>query len=152
MKQTNYPLYKADNYRSFNHMFCSLAEKHPGREAFIYKQNKEIKKISYNMLLKDIAFMIKGFEKNSLSGKHIACMGRNSYHYALTFIASLCYDTVFVPVDKDLTDDAMVNLINHSESCCLFLDAHYEDKILISDYFAIKILIADHPELIPDIF
>ena len=54
-------------------------------------------------------------------------MGRNSYYYALMFLSCLCSDNVFVPVDKDLTEEQMTNLINHSESEVLFLDTKYAE-------------------------
>ncbi len=144
-------LYKTDYYDSFNSLVLGLSEKYDNTDAFIYKDKKAQKSVSYANLSKDVAFVLKGFEKNNLSGKHIAVMGRNSYHYALIFLSCLCSDTVFVPVDKDLTIEQMTNLINHSESEVLFLDAKYADKIKESyDKLATlkKIILFDETDVI----
>lgn len=129
MVNTEKLLYNADYYENFNSFILGLSEKYSGRNAFVYKDKKEQKSVTYKQLAKDIAFVLKGFEKNNLSGKHIAVMGRNSYHYALIMLSCMCSDCVFVPVDKDLTAGQMTNLLNHSESDVLFLDSKYAEKI-----------------------
>lgn len=130
MNNKNYPLYKTEEFKNFNHMFLRLAERNGEKPAFMYKDKNKTVEISYIRLAKEISFVLKGYEKNNLKNAHIGCMGRNSYFYALCYIATLCSSNVFVPVDKDLAEDSMVNLINHSETKVLFLDTKYEEKVL----------------------
>ncbi len=126
-------LYKADYYDNFNSFILGISKKYSNKDAFIYKDKKEQKNVTYQQFAKDIAFVLKGFEKNNLSGRHIAVMGRNSYNYALIMLSCMCSNCVFVPVDKDLTATQMTNLLNHSESDVLFLDTKYAEKIKESE-------------------
>lgn len=61
-------------------------------------------------------------------GDKVALVGRNSANWCVTYIATVCYGAVIVPILPDFKPDDLMNLINHSDSCLLFTD----DKIFES--------------------
>ena len=59
-------------------------------------------------------------EQNVQAGDKIALLGRNSSNWAITFIATLGYGAVAVPVLPDFNPSDVHQIINHSESKLLF--------------------------------
>ena len=60
-----------------------------------------------------------------VEGDKIALVGRNSANWCITYLASITYGAVIVPVLPDFKPDDLTNIINHSDAKILFAD----DKI-----------------------
>ncbi len=54
-------------------------------------------------------------------GDKIAVCGRNSAHWAITFLATLTYGGVVVPILHEFNAEQIHNIVNHSESRLLFV-------------------------------
>ena len=54
-------------------------------------------------------------------GDRIAVCGRNSAHWAVTFLATITYGAVIVPILHEFKADNIHNIVNHSESKLLFV-------------------------------
>lgn len=54
-------------------------------------------------------------------GDKIAICGRNSAHWAVTFLATLTYGAVSVPIQHEFNADQIYNIVNHSEAKLLFV-------------------------------
>lgn len=54
-------------------------------------------------------------------GDKIAVCGRNSAHWAVTFIATITYGAVIVPILHEFKADNVHNIVNHSEAKLLFV-------------------------------
>ena len=54
-------------------------------------------------------------------GDKIAICGRNSAHWAVTFLATLTYGAVAVPILHEFNAEQIHNIVNHSESRLLFV-------------------------------
>ncbi len=54
-------------------------------------------------------------------GDKIAICGRNSAHWAVTFLATLTYGAVAVPILHEFNAEQIHNIVNHSESKALFV-------------------------------
>jgi long-chain acyl-CoA synthetase len=98
------------------------------------RQNWEIEALSNykekGYSYKDIAekilklhILFKGSGINE--GDKIALVGRNSANWCVTYLASVTYGAVIVPILPDFKPDDLTNIINHSDSKLLFVD----DKI-----------------------
>lgn len=55
------------------------------------------------------------------SGDKIAVCGRNSAHWAVTFLATITYGAVIVPILHEFKADNIHNIVNHSEAKLLFV-------------------------------
>ena len=64
-----------------------------------------------------IVFENCGIEK----GDKIAICGRNSAHWAVTFLATLTYGAVVVPILHEFNAEQIHNIVNHSGSKALFV-------------------------------
>ena len=54
-------------------------------------------------------------------GDKIAVCGRNSAHWAVTFLATITYGAVIVPILHEFKADNIHNIVNHSEAKLLFV-------------------------------
>ena len=54
-------------------------------------------------------------------GDKIAVCGRNSAHWAVTFLATITYGAVIVPILHEFKADNIYNIVNHSEANLLFV-------------------------------
>ncbi len=75
---------------------------------------------------KDVARKIEKlhilFENSGVKkGDKIAVCGRNSAHWAVTFLATLSYGAVVVPILHEFNAEQIHNIVNHSESKLLFV-------------------------------
>ena len=64
-----------------------------------------------------IIFELSGIKK----GDKIAVCGRNSSHWGVTFLATITYGAVIVPILHEFKADNIHNIVNHSEAKLLFV-------------------------------
>ena len=64
-----------------------------------------------------IIFESSGIQK----GDKIAVCGRNSSHWGVTFLATITYGAVVVPILHEFKADNVHNIVNHSEAKLLFV-------------------------------
>jgi len=79
---------------------------------------------------RDIAEKILKFhtlfrESGIKEGDKVALVGRNSANWCITYLATVTYGAVVVPVLPDFKPEDLINILNHSDSRLLFVD----DKI-----------------------
>jgi long-chain acyl-CoA synthetase len=59
----------------------------------------------------------------------VALIGRNNPRWCITYLATITYGAVIVPILQDFTANDIVHIINHSESRLLFIGDTYWDLI-----------------------
>ena len=79
------------------------------------------KDIAIKILKLHILFKESGMKE----GDKIALVGRNSANWCITYLATVTFGAVIVPVLPDFKPEDLTNIINHSDSKLLFVD----DKI-----------------------
>ncbi len=85
---------------------------------------------SYYEMAKEIAKLHLLFDKAGIvPGDRIALIGRNNPRWCITYIATITYGAVIVPILQDFTPTDIVHIINHSESRLLFLGDNFWDVI-----------------------
>ena len=85
---------------------------------------------SYYEMAKEIAKLHLLFKKAGIKqGDKIALIGRNNPRWCITYIATITYGAVIVPILQDFTPADVTHIINHSESRLLFLGDNFWDVI-----------------------
>lgn len=80
------------------------------------------KTISYGDMARRIARLHLFFELSGIyPGDKIALLGRNSPNWVITFMATITYGAVIVPVLHDFNPTDAANIINHSDAVLLFV-------------------------------
>ena len=67
--------------------------------------------------------------KLGLKDKRICVIGKNSYKWAVSYLATAIIGVV-VPLDKELNIDEIINFINVSDSCAILGDNKYISELI----------------------
>lgn len=79
------------------------------------------------------------FEKlNVKDGDKIAQIGRNNTNWAITFLSTISYGAVSVPLLQDFPEGDIVNTVNHSDSILLFISDYIFEKLDVEKFPNIK--------------
>ena len=85
---------------------------------------------SYYEMAKEIAKLHLFFKKAEIRrGDKIALVDRNNPRWCITYLATITYGAVIVPILQDFAPADIVHIVNHSESRLLFVGDNYWDII-----------------------
>lgn len=85
---------------------------------------------SYYEMAKEIAKLHMLFEQCGIQkGDKIALIGRNNPRWVITYMATITYGAIIVPILQDFNPNDINHIINHSESKLLFLGDTFWDVI-----------------------
>ena len=77
--------------------------------------------LTYGEFAQRIAMLQMLFDKSSVkSGDRIALIGKNIPNWVITFIGTICYGAVIVPILQEFNPADVQHIINHSEATLLF--------------------------------
>ena len=78
--------------------------------------------LTYGKMAECIAYLHLLFERVGIKdGDRIAVMGMNNSNWVITYLASVTYGAVIVPILQDFKANDAIHIINHSESKLLFI-------------------------------
>ena len=78
--------------------------------------------LTYGKMAECIAYLHLLFERVGIKdGDRIAVMGKNNSNWVITYLASVTYGAVIVPILQDFKANDAIHIINHSESKLLFI-------------------------------
>jgi len=112
------------------------------RNAFKLKgANGLYKGISFRTYKTQVEYLGTSLLERNLAGSTFAIMGQNCYEWCVAYFAAVCVGVV-VPIDKELKDDDIVNIINVSETSVIFVTDLFIEKIRsLSSRFSRDVLI-----------
>ena len=116
----NYPLYKVERFYDFKEMMDIAVRETPDRAALRYKSRGTVKDVTYAELERRTDALGSALASLGYRDCHFAILSENSYKWILTYIMILKGEGVVVPIDKELSDDEAVNLINMGDAKVLF--------------------------------
>ena len=91
--------------------------------AFKYKENKEIKEITYEQYIKDIKKIAEVVLDSDI--KRVALIGNNRYEWCITYLGVITAGRVIIPLDKALTEKEIVKLLKRSGADVVVFDEKY---------------------------
>ena len=121
--------YRLSNFKEVVNM-CEL--RNPDGVAIKWFEDKEIVEKTYAQFRADINALGTYFYYNGLKKSKIAVIGENTYEWILTYFATVIGSGVIVPVARDLTCDAIINVLKSSGAKALVYTKTYSkiiDKI-----------------------
>ena len=85
---------------------------------------------SYYEVAKEVAKLHLMFKEAGIErGDKIALIGRNNTRWCISYIATITYGAIIVPILQDFNPNDVINIVNHSESKLLFLGDNFWDDI-----------------------
>lgn len=125
-------LNKAQKVTSIKEMLNLAAKEAGDKIAFEYKdENRKEKnrKVTYKEFVRDTEELGTALANLGMQDKHIAIIGENSYKWLTVYLTVLKSTGVFVPIDRELTVEGVINVLKHSDSEVLFYSERYEKWI-----------------------
>ena len=95
--------------------------------AFKFKQNKELKEITYKQFVKDIKKIAEKVLDTDV--KRVAVIGNNRYEWVITYLGVTTAGKIIVPLDKALTDKEIEKLLKRSEVDVVVYDENYQNAV-----------------------
>ncbi len=126
MKHT--PEYRTWEIHDFRALLDGIGERYPDNIAYTWRDplaEDGIAARTYTDMIRDIRSLAAYLCAMGLEGRHIAVCGKNSYRYAISFLAVVCGCGVAVPLDRELSADALAAHLAHA-NCAAVL---YEDDM-----------------------
>ena len=103
------PIHEKKEYLTFREAVEDMGQLYSDRVAYSFRikaSDKEIRKKTYTELRDDVRALATEFITRGVPGKQVALVGKLSYHWIVTYYATLCCGGVLVPLDKEwLTQD-----------------------------------------------
>ena len=114
--------HKCEEVTNFKDMIERSANIYKTRTAFKLKdKDGKIYSLSYEEFYNDIISLGTSLINSGFLNKRIAVIGKNSYKWAVSYLAASIVGIV-VPIDKELHSDDVVNFLNISEAVCILGD------------------------------
>ena len=121
----NYPFYESVPIRDFRALTEDAAEKYGDKPAYSFKVSpldEEVVKLSFIEVRDDCRALGTAAHVKGLSGKTVAIIGGASYAWVNTYYALMAACAVTVPIDKNMTADDIVGMINKAKCEAVFCD------------------------------
>lgn len=115
-------LYTFREITDLKEMLISSAHLYSEKDAYLVKRVKggEYEPIKYRQVLQDVNALGTALIEMGLSGEKIAVIGENSYEWVLAYLAVTCGVGVIVPLDRELPEEEIANLLMRSGATAIF--------------------------------
>ena len=94
---------------------------------FIYKKGDKILEKSKDTFWRDINRMGSMFHQRYGKGGHIAILGKTSYEWICCYFAAMNSENIAIPLDKEMSNEEIMELLESSDADCLIYDQEYSD-------------------------
>ena len=116
---------------SIREMMYLAATEDGAKCAFKYRaKGKKIVEVTFSEFYDDTRYLGAGLCSLGLSEGHIACAAKNSYRWIVAYLSRMQSAGVFVPVDKDLPANDLINVLKVSHSKAVFYDSSTADTLM----------------------
>ena len=124
--------YEATNYKTIKEIFdkatTEFAENTFILEKFVSKE--PFKEIKYKEFRSDvISFGTALNDYLKIKDTPIIIIGENTYHWYVSYMALLCGSGIAVPVDKELPENEILNVINRSKATAVIYSTKKKEVI-----------------------
>ena len=114
--------FKRDDFSTLQEMLYTVSEKYSNKTAFVLKDKAGMTyNVSYYNFVRDVESIGISLVNAGYQDKKIAVIGRNSYKWAISYLAASIVGIV-VPIDKELHTDEIINFLNISGASVILGD------------------------------
>ncbi len=108
-------VYNVPVVRDLREMMTRSAREYADNIAFLFKRGERVIEITYDRAMREMICLAAYLNSLGLEGQKIAVIGKNSYEWALTYLAVCCGVGVIVPIDKELKSREVQNILDISK-------------------------------------
>ena len=125
------PIHEKKEYLNIREAVEDMGKIYSGRVAYSYRikpNDKEIQKKTYDQMRDDVRALATEFIARGVPGKHVALVGKLSYHWILVYYATLASGGVLVPLDKEWLAKDLADTGAKAEVSFIFCDGDVIEK------------------------
>ena len=124
--------YTPTEYKTIKEIFKRSMKKYPNNVLLLEKFNhkEEFKEIIYKKFGEEVINLGTALtNKYGLKGERIVIIGENTYHWYLSYMTMLCGVGIAVPVDKELPENEIENVIKRSKAGAVIYSTKKKESI-----------------------
>ena len=111
-------------YNNLKELILMCGQKFKNNIAFKIKKkdasgNVYYDDVTYGRFSNEVEYLARGMMERNLSGKRVAVIGKNSYEWMVTFLATVCTGSVIVPLDRGLLDYEIADQLSRAEAAAI---------------------------------
>ena len=125
------PIHEKKVYPNVREVIEDIGHLYGEKTAFSYRikaTDKVVQKKSYLELRDDVRALASQFVSMGVNGKHVALVGKLSYHWILVYYATFCAGGVLVPLDKEWLSKDLADTGAKAEVSFVFCDGDGIEK------------------------
>ena len=112
------------------HMLLNHARQFPDQRALLYRSTDgELAFYTFSELLESVQRLGTALLSRGLSGRNIAVIGKNSVSWVLTYFAVSCGVGVVVPVEREMDEESLANILRYASVRAVFADEKTLEKL-----------------------
>ena len=125
--------YPETHYETIKEFYLKTIEKFPDRTFILDKDNPKddkFKEYTFKQFNDDVQALGTALtNKYNLKNERIVIIGENQYAWYVSYITLLIGVGIAVPVDKELPENEIENVVNRSKATAVIYSTHIKDKI-----------------------
>ena len=129
MAKEKYTLYEVEKLTSIRDLMEKSKNAAGDKLAFRYKSGGKVVDVTYNEFYETTKALGTALAQKGWGKSRIACIGENSYNWLCVYLTVLQGAGVYVPIDKELPDTDIKNIVNNSDATVMFCSAKYEERL-----------------------
>lgn len=118
--------YYVKNFDNIRHMVDLAAEEAGNKISHKYIENKEVKEVTFKEFKMITEYLGTAIADLGFGSAHIANIGINSFKWICIYVTVLKSSGVYVPIDKELPETDITNVVVNSESEVVFYAKKFE--------------------------
>lgn len=128
----NSKIYEITDYKTIKDIFKSSTTKYADNTLILEKFNSKepFKEIKYSEFRSDVISL--GTALNDylkIKDSRVIIIGENTYHWYVSYMAMLCGSGIAVPVDKELPENEIINVINRAKATAVIFSTKKKEVI-----------------------
>lgn len=130
MKNKKYPYYQLPKVKNLWDMICQRADEYGNNTAYTFRKGRKNLETKSFQQVHDEVERLGFFLKDKYPFQtHIAVVGENSYEWLLAFLGIVVSGNVAVPIDKELPEIEVVQLLKSADIEAVFCSQTYMDLV-----------------------
>ena len=125
------PIHEKKEYLNIREVIEDIGNLYSDKVAYSYRikpNDKEIQKKTYDQLRDDVRALATELISRGVPGKHVALIGKLSYHWIIMYYATLAAGGVLVPLDKEWLAKDLADTGAKAEVSFVFCDGDVIEK------------------------
>ena len=108
-----------ETYDNLRQLYLDSVDRYADRVLIKQRINDSYEEITYRRYGADVEALGTALLARSLGGKHVILIGENSYHWLVSYLAVICGVGVVIPVDKDISAEALKSIADTAEAAAI---------------------------------